>query len=46
MRFLNELLDRPAEERGNLIIPVGYPAESATVPDLARKPLSEVVVRR
>ncbi|QGN49088.1 nitroreductase family protein [Micromonospora sp. WMMD558] len=46
MRFLNELLDRPAEERGNLIIPVGYPADDATVPDISRKPLSEVVVWR
>ncbi|SCE95510.1 nitroreductase family protein [Micromonospora mirobrigensis] len=46
MRFLNELLDRPAEERGYLIIPVGYPADGAGVPDLARKPLSEVVVWR
>ncbi|MFC4147574.1 nitroreductase family protein [Micromonospora mangrovi] len=46
MRFLNELLDRPAEERGNLIIPVGYPAEGATVPAISRKPLSEVVVWR
>lgn len=46
MRFLNELLDRPAEERGNLIIPVGYPAEGATVPDISRKPLDEVVVWR
>ncbi|MFC0006459.1 nitroreductase family protein [Micromonospora siamensis] len=46
MRFLNELLDRPAEERGYLLIPVGYPADGASVPDLARKPLSEVVVWR
>nr|WP_032716287.1 nitroreductase family protein [Salinispora arenicola] len=46
MRFLNELLDRPVEERGNLIIPVGYPADGATVPDISRKPLDEVVVWR
>ncbi|MFR9777896.1 nitroreductase family protein [Micromonospora sp. MS34] len=46
MRFLNELLDRPSEERANLIIPVGYPAADATVPDIARKPFSEVVVWR
>ncbi|MCX4472109.1 nitroreductase family protein [Micromonospora sp. NBC_01655] len=46
MRFLNELLDRPPEERGNLLVPVGYPAERATVPAVTRKPLSEVVVWR
>ncbi|RGC67544.1 NADH dehydrogenase [Micromonospora sp. MW-13] len=46
MRFLNELLDRPPEERGNLIVPVGYPAQRATVPAVTRKPLSEVVVWR
>jgi iodotyrosine deiodinase len=45
MRFLNEILDRPAEERGYLVIPVGYPADDATVPALVRKPLDEVLVR-
>ena len=45
MRFLGEILDRPAEERGFLVIPVGYPAEGATVPALTRKPLDEVLVR-
>ncbi|MEV1146119.1 nitroreductase family protein [Micromonospora sp. NPDC049799] len=46
LRFLNELLDRPPEERGNLIIPVGYPADGARVPDIDRKPLDEVAVWR
>ena len=46
MRFLNEILDRPAEERPFLLIPVGYPADDATVPDIARKPLDEVLVWR
>lgn len=45
MRFLNEILDRPAEERGFLLVPVGYPAPEATVPALERKPLDEVMVR-
>ncbi len=44
MRFLNEILDRPVEERGFLVIPVGYPAAGATVPALERKPLDEVRV--
>ncbi|MFI0795922.1 nitroreductase family protein [Micromonospora rubida] len=46
MRFLNEICERPAEERACVVMPVGYPAEGVTVPDLARKPLSEVMVRR
>jgi iodotyrosine deiodinase len=45
MRFLNEVCERPPEERPYLVIPVGYPAKDALVPDLTRKPLSEVMVR-
>lgn len=45
MRFLNEICERPAEERANVVIPVGYPAADATVPNLQRKPLAEVMVR-
>ena len=46
MRFLNDILGRPPEERGFLLVPVGYPAPTATVPALERKPLDEVMVRR
>jgi iodotyrosine deiodinase len=45
MRFLNEVCGRPPEERPYLVMPVGYPAPDARVPDLARKPLDEVMVR-
>lgn len=45
MRFLNEILGRPPEERPYVVIPVGYPADDATVPDIHRKPLDEVMVR-
>ncbi|MGH3645730.1 MAG: nitroreductase family protein [Micromonosporaceae bacterium] len=45
MRFLNEILGRPPAERPYVVIPVGYPAEGATVPDITRKPLDEVMVR-
>jgi iodotyrosine deiodinase len=45
MRFLNEVCGRPAEERANVVIPVGYPAPDARVPDLTRKPLDEVMIR-
>lgn len=44
MRFLNEVCERPAEERPFLVIPVGYPAQDACVPDLTRKALGEVMV--
>jgi nitroreductase len=43
MRFLNEILDRPTNERPYILFPVGYPAEDATVPDLTRKPLADIV---
>lgn len=46
MKFLNEILGRPAEERGFLLVPVGYPAEGAEVPALERKSIDEVLVRR
>lgn len=42
MGFLGELLERPANEKAMLVMPVGYPAEGAAVPDLARKPLGEI----
>ncbi|MEO5983216.1 MAG: nitroreductase family protein [Pedococcus sp.] len=44
MRFLNEILDRPPEERPFLLVPVGYPADDASVPDIGRKPLDEVLI--
>ena len=42
MRFLRELLGRPAHERPYVVIPVGYPAPDAVVPALERKPLEEI----
>ncbi|MGF1426064.1 nitroreductase family protein [Kitasatospora sp. LaBMicrA B282] len=45
MKFLNEVCERPAEERAAYVIPVGYPAAAAHVPDLRRKELDEVLVR-
>lgn len=44
MGFLGEVLGRPANERAYVVIPVGYPADGCQVPDIARKPLSEVLV--
>lgn len=45
MNFLSRILGRPANETPYLLIPVGYPAEGAVVPDISRKPLSEVLVQ-
>ncbi len=46
MGFLGQILDRPANERPFLLIPVGYPAPDAQVPVLTKKPLNEVMVLR
>ncbi|GAB4247174.1 MAG: nitroreductase family protein [Acidobacteriota bacterium] len=42
MRFLNEILERPANERAYMLFPVGYPAPDATVPRLPKKSLDEI----
>ena len=44
MGFLAKVLNRPAHERPFLLLPVGYPADDCTVPDLHRKPLDEILV--
>lgn len=46
MGFLGELLERPANEKAFLVMPVGYPAADAQVPALTRKPLDEIAVFR
>ncbi len=44
MEFLNRILGRPEWERPFVLLPVGYPAGDATVPDLQRKALAEIAV--
>lgn len=44
MKFLNHICERPKEERAYVVIPVGYPADGARVPDISRKPLHEILV--
>jgi len=46
MGFLREILERPANETACLLMPVGYPAPGAQVPDLRRKPLGDVLILR
>lgn len=43
MRFLREILNRPASEKPFLLIPVGYPADDCTVPDIPKKPVDQVI---
>ena len=42
MKFLNEILKRPSNERAYLILVTGYPDEDASVPDISKKPLNEI----
>ena len=44
MGFLREILERPDHEHAMLVLPVGYPAEDAMVPDISRKSLEDVSV--
>ena len=44
MNFLSHLLERPAHEKPFLLLPIGYPAHSATVPDLKRKSLGQIAI--
>lgn len=46
MGFLGEILERPDNERAFLLMPVGYPADSASVPNLKRKSLDDIVTYR
>ncbi|XP_006185515.2 iodotyrosine deiodinase 1 isoform X1 [Camelus ferus] len=41
---LRVLLGRPANEKLLMLLPVGYPSEDATVPDLTRKPLDQIML--
>ena len=44
MKFLNELLGRPDNERPFLILVAGYPDEDAMVPDITKKPIDDIAV--
>ncbi len=43
MKFLCEILERPENERPYLLLPVGYPADDAEVPDISRRPFDRNV---
>ena len=44
MGFLREILDRPNHEHAMLVMPVGYPADDAKVPNISRKELDDVAI--
>ena len=44
MNFLAKVLDRPENERAYLLLPVGYAANDAEVPDIQRKAINDVMV--
>jgi iodotyrosine deiodinase len=44
MNFLRDVLGRPENERAFVVIPVGHPAPDATVPNITKKPLDEILV--
>ncbi|XP_034847550.1 iodotyrosine deiodinase 1 isoform X1 [Mirounga leonina] len=41
---LRALLGRPTNEKLLMLLPVGYPSKEATVPNLTRKPLDQIMV--
>lgn len=42
MKFLNSICGRPDYERPYILLVVGYPEEGAEVPDIKKKPLTEI----
>ncbi len=45
MGFLNEILGRPRSEKPFVLLPVGYPARDARVPDIGKKDLADILIR-
>lgn len=44
MGFLSKILKRPENERPFLLIPVGYPEEGCTVPEISRKSKNQIIL--
>ncbi|XP_020610838.1 iodotyrosine deiodinase 1-like [Orbicella faveolata] len=43
---LRDLLGRKANEKLMLLLPIGYPANDALVPDIKRKPLEDIMIMK
>ena len=42
MKFLNQILERPNNEKPFMLIVAGYPADDVTVPDITRKEFQDI----
>jgi iodotyrosine deiodinase len=42
MKFMNEIMGRPSDERPFVLLVVGYPADDCKVPAISRKSVSEI----
>lgn len=45
MFFLNDVLDRPENERAYMILPVGYPSEDYKTPDIDKKSIEKYLIK-
>lgn len=45
MNFLSKLLERPAQEKPYLLLPVGYPKKITYVPDIERNNLEKILLK-
>lgn len=45
MNFLQQILNRPETEKPYLLMPIGYPATNAEVPDIKRKELDNILLK-
>ncbi len=46
MGFLRDILGRPKSETPFVLLPIGYPAAGAKVPDLRKRALDEICIRK
>ncbi|MCI0617827.1 nitroreductase family protein [bacterium] len=46
MAFMQEILDRPKNEKTFLLIPIGYPKEGTQVPNIHRKELDQILITK
>lgn len=44
MNFIRDILNRPKNEKPVVILPVGFPADDAVVPNISRKHLNEILL--
>jgi len=42
MKFLNQILERPSNEKPFMLIVAGYPVDDVTVPDITRKEFQDI----